>query len=50
MSCLFIIIFFFITILVETIIVRFEIKQNIDLFYALYRQDVIKVLKKENRL
>lgn len=50
MSYLFFIIFFFITILVEMIIVRFEIKQNIDLFYALYRQDVIKILKKENRL
>lgn len=50
MSFLFFIIFFFITVLIEIIVVRFEIKQNIDLFYALYRQDVIKILKKEKRL
>lgn len=50
MNYLFFIIFFFVTFFVEIIIVRFEIKHNIDLFYALYRQDVIRVLKKENLL
>lgn len=50
MSFLFAIIIFFIMFLVEKFVVRFEIKRNIDLFYALYREDVIRVLKKENLL
>lgn len=50
MDIFYFIVIFLILSFLEKFFVRLEVKHNIDLFYALYRKDVICVLKKEGKL
>ena len=38
------------SIFIEKKFVRWAVIQNIDLFYALYRDDIIRTLKKEGKI
>ena len=44
------ILFLIFWVFIDYFMVRFEIKSNIDLFYALYRKEVLKELKKNGKI